>query len=182
MAETRLNQNWNRDYDPVTGKYIESDLLGLKSGVNTYAYVLQDPVLFSDPKGLEAVAYMMHHRRKYAGTGCERCKGSDRFEVTVGGGCTEGDMSCALAFQNAGFKGPFFPHEKAYSWGCLVSLAIGVKGAGYIGSDLMIDNIAEAIGTDIGDALKVAGWEWTALATPFAIAEVARQCECKDER
>jgi RHS repeat-associated protein len=39
MAETELNYNWNRDYDPLTGKYIESDPIGLGSGVNTYAYV-----------------------------------------------------------------------------------------------------------------------------------------------
>ena len=36
MAETGLNQNWNRDYDPVTGKYIESDPIRLRGGVNTY--------------------------------------------------------------------------------------------------------------------------------------------------
>lgn len=47
-----LNQNWNRDYDPLTGKYIESDPIGLKGGVNTYEYVHQDPLLYSDPSGL----------------------------------------------------------------------------------------------------------------------------------
>jgi uncharacterized protein RhaS with RHS repeats len=52
MAETGLNQNWNRDYDPLTGKYIESDPVGLKAGVNTYGYVLNDPIMFLDPFGL----------------------------------------------------------------------------------------------------------------------------------
>jgi hypothetical protein len=32
MAETGLNQNWNRDYDPLTGKYIESDPLLTMTG------------------------------------------------------------------------------------------------------------------------------------------------------
>jgi len=182
QAETGLNQNVNRDYDPLTGKYIESDPIGLKGGVNTYVYALQNPILYSDPKGLEAVAYMMHHRRKYAPSGCERCKGVDRFEATVGGGCAEGDIQCAMAFQAAGFKGPFWPQQKAYSWGCLVSLGIGVKATGYVGSDLMVNSIAEAIGADIGDALKIAGWEASVFMTPLASAEVAKKCECHDER
>ncbi len=52
QAETGLNQNWNRDYDPVVGRYIESDLIGLYGGINTYAYVYDDPVGAFDPEGL----------------------------------------------------------------------------------------------------------------------------------
>ncbi len=51
-AETGLSQNWNRDYDPVVGRYIESDLIGLYGGINTYAYVYDDPVGAFDPEGL----------------------------------------------------------------------------------------------------------------------------------
>jgi RHS repeat-associated protein len=51
-AETGLNQNVNRDYDPLTGKYLESDPIGLAAGVNTYAYVGGDPVSNRDPSGL----------------------------------------------------------------------------------------------------------------------------------
>jgi RHS repeat-associated protein len=51
QAETGLNYNWNRDYDPLTGKYIESDRIGLKAGVNTYDYALQSPVMWPDPSG-----------------------------------------------------------------------------------------------------------------------------------
>ena len=39
MAETGLNQNTYRDYDPMIGRYVESDLIGLHGGLNTYAYV-----------------------------------------------------------------------------------------------------------------------------------------------
>lgn len=41
-----------RDYDPQTGRYIESDPIGLKSGVNTYAYAKQNPLIYIDPLGL----------------------------------------------------------------------------------------------------------------------------------
>jgi RHS repeat-associated protein len=53
MAETGLNQNWNRDYDPLTGKYVESDPIGLDGGLNTYAYVDDSPISEVDPFGLE---------------------------------------------------------------------------------------------------------------------------------
>ncbi|MGH7866814.1 MAG: RHS repeat domain-containing protein, partial [Candidatus Dormibacteraceae bacterium] len=51
-SETGLNQNWNRDYDPVVGRYVESDPVGLTAGVNTYAYVGSKPISFFDFFGL----------------------------------------------------------------------------------------------------------------------------------
>lgn len=32
-SETGLNQNWNRDYDPTTGRYVQSDPVGLAAGL-----------------------------------------------------------------------------------------------------------------------------------------------------
>ena len=52
LAETGLNQNWNRDYDPLTGRYIESDPIGLQGGINTYGYVGSSPLRYVDPYGL----------------------------------------------------------------------------------------------------------------------------------
>src|SRR5215469_16964060 len=54
MAETGLNQNWMRDYDPLTAKYVESDLTGLAAGVNTFGYVGGNPISRLDPVGLTA--------------------------------------------------------------------------------------------------------------------------------
>ena len=53
-AETQLSQNWNRDYDPTIGRYVESDPLGLLSGVNTYAYVGSNPLRYLDWRGLSS--------------------------------------------------------------------------------------------------------------------------------
>src|SRR6266513_76123 len=51
-SETGLNQNYNRDYDPAVGRYIESDPIGLKGGYSTYAYAGDDPTDAVDPTGL----------------------------------------------------------------------------------------------------------------------------------
>jgi RHS repeat-associated protein len=53
QTETGLNYNYFRDYDPQTGRYVESDPIGLKAGVNTYAYAAADPLTYFDPLGLD---------------------------------------------------------------------------------------------------------------------------------
>jgi RHS repeat-associated protein len=50
-AETGLYYNYFRDYDLGTGRYIESDPVGLEGGLNTYGYSYQNPVLNIDPDG-----------------------------------------------------------------------------------------------------------------------------------
>ena len=59
-AETGLHYNWNRYYDPETGRYLSPDPIGLDGGLNLYAYVENDPVNWSDPEGLLGEVITFH--------------------------------------------------------------------------------------------------------------------------
>ena len=51
-AETGLNQNYFRDFDPGTGRYVQSDPIGLAGGINPYTYSGSDPLSQIDRLGL----------------------------------------------------------------------------------------------------------------------------------
>ncbi len=56
-GEMGLHYNYFRDYEAGTGRYVESDPIGLVAGIGTYLYVESTPFMYSDPRGTEAVGY-----------------------------------------------------------------------------------------------------------------------------
>jgi RHS repeat-associated protein len=50
--ETGKHYNYFRDYDPTIGRYVESDPIGLRGGINTYGYVAARPLTSFDLFGL----------------------------------------------------------------------------------------------------------------------------------
>lgn len=49
---TGFNYNYYRDYDASTGRYVESDPIGLQGGISTYGYAGGSPIMNADPDGL----------------------------------------------------------------------------------------------------------------------------------
>lgn len=53
-AETGLFYNRHRYFDPIIGAYVSADPIGLRGGVNPYAYGCSNPYFWIDPLGLAA--------------------------------------------------------------------------------------------------------------------------------
>ena len=79
-SESGLHYNYYRDYEPQTGRYIQSDPMGLSDGTSTYSYVGSSPVAFSDEHGL-------------ARSDAECCRDTPR-PPAVGGSRYGGFVSC----------------------------------------------------------------------------------------
>ena len=82
-AETQTHYNYFRDYDPATGRYVESDPAGLGDGPNTYTYVKGRPISAFDFDGLAFTPRTPYkrppnsttpdQRKKVQGKPCHEC-------------------------------------------------------------------------------------------------------------
>ncbi|WP_249255885.1 RHS repeat-associated core domain-containing protein, partial [Xanthomonas graminis] len=57
-SATGLNQNYFRDYDTSTGRYGQSDPIGMAAGNSTFAYVEARPLVARDVYGLQSSAML----------------------------------------------------------------------------------------------------------------------------
>ena len=62
-VETGAWYNYFRTYNPRTGRYLESDPIGIAGGLNTYAYAGGNPISFFDTLGLASVTVSFYRGR-----------------------------------------------------------------------------------------------------------------------
>jgi RHS repeat-associated protein len=89
-AASDLSYNYFRDYDPSTGRYVESDPIGLRGAISTYGYAHNNPKIWIDARGLSPITCANIQSRAGAGTvGTIQCDGSGGYEiVSCGNSCT----------------------------------------------------------------------------------------------
>jgi RHS repeat-associated protein len=81
--ETGLHYNYFRNYNPSTGRYIQSDPIGLTGGLNNYLYSNANPINEIDPLGLDSYR-------------CRRTLGRNPGEGPLYGRATQHWFSCVI--------------------------------------------------------------------------------------
>ncbi|MCK8145210.1 RHS repeat-associated core domain-containing protein, partial [Citrobacter sedlakii] len=115
--ETGLNYNRHRYYDPLQGRYITQDPIGLRGGLNLYGYTL-NPVMKIDPLGLYnlyELLYDVWHDDSY---------GTSSIDITASGDVISlgGHIGAGIAFAKK--KGEMLSDI------CLYATACGHAGVG----------------------------------------------------
>ena len=102
--ETGLHYNYFRDcYDPSIGRYCEADPIGLRGGLNLYAYVDGNPLSYVDPLGL---AKLFPRFAPLGGGGSSALPRKPKDDGSFGGLFPPGTMSSSSGTSSSSTSSP----------------------------------------------------------------------------
>ena len=140
MAETGLNYNYFRDFDPQVGRYVESDPFGLTTGsFSTYSYVDGNPIWLVDPYGLFDWPSLPQ------GVVDASVGAADSLSYGLG----------RLARNSLGLNGPVNTCSTAYKVGEFGSLFVGVGRLLYAGAAKTLPFLISEGETELARALEI---------------------------
>lgn len=99
-SATGWHYNYFRDYEPATGRYVQSDPIGLGGGVSTFGYAYLDPLYWIDARGLSSTSFDREKNSNTAWLRSNNCysyalgrDGELGGRFLGGGGTQPGDLS-----------------------------------------------------------------------------------------
>ncbi|WP_155730917.1 RHS repeat-associated core domain-containing protein, partial [Pseudoalteromonas luteoviolacea] len=146
--------NYFRDYDPSLGRYIQSDPIGLAGGVNTYGYVLGNPVQSSDTWGLYVDPDWYHGARPVKAM---------NFGTAVHSHVNRQFNQMGYSVEGAGFARSFFGGGRPDIVDPRTSQVWEIKPMSYGGGTAynkavsQINGYADASGLKIGNSIDLVG-------------------------
>ena len=196
-AEVGAIYNLNRHYDRSTGRYLQSDPIGLTGGVSTYAYVEGSPLMSIDQLGLCSCDRVLSNARSimnsptaasyaYQGTHAPG-PGKNKCNTFVGDVLSDSDVQPRRWF---GLGGPIsagdwadptkdiphFPVVKDPRPGDIVAVAHSYSDAS--GHVAIVEVPGKStIGAGSATGIHSTGWPWDPSTTPQG-KPVYRRCTC----
>ncbi|WP_369928419.1 RHS repeat-associated core domain-containing protein [Xanthomonas sp. NCPPB 2632] len=153
-SEAGLKYNVNRSFDAATGRYIQSDPIGLLAGMSTYGYSSATPLIHIDPLGLDDSPCMMNPAW---------CGQVHQVNKPFVFGSIEGETPGPVRFGGEGVALAGYNPEDGFSAGVIgaVLTAVGTHEnyvARAVGVEKMIGEKATSIGlTEVNVGLPILG-------------------------